>query len=157
MHPRQTHKFSLTTPVCKQNGSGRLVSDTRLSFDDYRNHCHVEKRAAQRYAGWIPQFSKSDGAAAGVSAAGELNNSRTAAKCQLANGLENNLAELKRITADGKFIQLASRSLDNLPAAEQEMVRRHVFCVDRAGGWLELHVTRGLPELATWIFVTASC
>jgi hypothetical protein len=50
------------------------------------------------------------------------------------------LAELRQ-WSDAKFNEWSSRRLENLPAVEREMIRRHVSSVERAGGYLHLHAT----------------
>jgi hypothetical protein len=137
---------------------------TGLSWNDFQDHCHVERRAAQRYKGWIPQFSKSDRQLRMVLALGAWKYAN-GGRVPMPPGLENNLAELKRIT-NRKFNEWGLRSLDGLSVAEQEMLRRHVFCTERAGGWLELHVTAAYlswrlgyasPQVATELWLTAPC
>jgi hypothetical protein len=143
--------------------SKAVSATSRLSFADFGS-MHVERRAAQRCKRWIPAFSKSDRQLRRVLAVGAwqyVNGGRV----PVPDGLENNLAELKRIT-NQKFEKWTSRSLDGLSAVEQRMLQTHIYCTERAGGWLQLHATvvwlswrlgYTSPQVATELWISAPC
>jgi hypothetical protein len=119
-----------------QRRADAVSAESQISHADYL-HMHAVQRAQQRYKGFIPKFAASDE---------KLRLVLSVAAWRYCHGGKIpyqdwvNLSELKRM-ADECFKRWQARTLDGLPDAEKRMLERHRFCVEYAGGWLQLHAT----------------
>jgi hypothetical protein len=123
------HQFYRRTKV--------VSAESQISFADYQHGMHAFNLKGKRRREFIPAFAWNTQQLCRVIA---VNAFRYVCGGRVLFPEKITLAELRRLT-DEKFEQWKQRPLNDLSAVERRMIDRHIFSVDHAGGWLQLHAT----------------
>lgn len=115
--------------------SKAVSAESGIAFSDYGRMHSFGIKGKRRQREFAPAFANNSEQLRKVLAVSAFRYCR-GGRAPFPEGIT--LAELRSM-ADAKFNQWQSRRLDNFPAVEQEMVRRHIRSVERAGGYLHLH------------------
>lgn len=118
-----------------QRRSKAVSAASQISFSDFDRMHAFGIKGRRRQREFTPAFANNSEQLRKVLAVSAFRYCR-GGRVPVPEGIT--LEELRGM-ADAKFEQWSSRRLENMPAVEQEMVRRHVRSVEHAGGYLHLH------------------